>query len=254
VTSGGEWAHLRAFCLFLGYGRSGHSLIGSLIDAHPQAVVAHEYHAVRACFEGTPRDVLLTEIFEQAQAQARDGRVGSRADGGVYRYDIAGQCKHDRRLIEIIGSKKGAGSAWQFAQRGIDRLTEFKAYIDLPVKILHVVRNPFDMIAGARLARGESRVTALIRIVDAIRSRHRDDHWLDMHFEDLLAAPQTQIPALLRFLELPVDAAHLQHCRQHLFATPRARRHDVIWTHEERRAVEAVIERHDFLHRYSWDS
>jgi hypothetical protein len=29
-------------CLFIGYPRSGHSLIGSLIDAHPHAALGHE--------------------------------------------------------------------------------------------------------------------------------------------------------------------------------------------------------------------
>lgn len=254
MTSLDPWTHLRAFCLFFGYGRSGHSVIGSLIDAHPHAVIAHEYPAVKAYFDGMQREVLFSEIFEDAQAQARNGRVGSKADGGVYRYDITGQIKAQRRVVQVIGSKHGAGTAWQFAQRGIDRLDDFKTYIGLPVKVLHVIRNPFDMIAGARLARGESRVAELVKIVDAMRSRHRDPHWLDVHFEDVLADPQTQIPALLRFLDLPVDVPHLLRCRQHLFHASRARRHDVVWTPEERRAVEAMIDRYDFLRRYSWES
>ena len=33
---------LRAFCLFMGYTRSGHSLVGACLDAHPEAAIAHE--------------------------------------------------------------------------------------------------------------------------------------------------------------------------------------------------------------------
>jgi hypothetical protein len=33
---------LRAFCLFIGYPRSGHRLIGALLDAHPDVAIAHE--------------------------------------------------------------------------------------------------------------------------------------------------------------------------------------------------------------------
>ena len=33
---------LQAFCLFMGYTRSGHSLVGACLDAHPEAAIAHE--------------------------------------------------------------------------------------------------------------------------------------------------------------------------------------------------------------------
>ena len=34
------------YCMFLGYPRSGHSLVGSLIDAHQEAIIAHELDAL----------------------------------------------------------------------------------------------------------------------------------------------------------------------------------------------------------------
>jgi len=37
-----DFSKLRNFVLFVGYPRSGHSLVGSLIDAHPHAIIAHE--------------------------------------------------------------------------------------------------------------------------------------------------------------------------------------------------------------------
>ena len=33
---------VKAFCLFIGYPRSGHSLIGALLDAHESVAMAHE--------------------------------------------------------------------------------------------------------------------------------------------------------------------------------------------------------------------
>ena len=33
---------VEAFCVFIGYTRSGHSLVGSILDAHDEAVIAHE--------------------------------------------------------------------------------------------------------------------------------------------------------------------------------------------------------------------
>ena len=32
--------------MFIGYPRSSHSLVGALLDAHPQIIIPHEYHIV----------------------------------------------------------------------------------------------------------------------------------------------------------------------------------------------------------------
>jgi hypothetical protein len=37
---------VRSFCLFIGYPRSGHSLVGSLLDAHPDIAIAHEVNVL----------------------------------------------------------------------------------------------------------------------------------------------------------------------------------------------------------------
>ena len=37
---------LETYCMFIGYPRSGHSLVGSLLDAHPQIILAHELNAL----------------------------------------------------------------------------------------------------------------------------------------------------------------------------------------------------------------
>ena len=37
---------VKTLCLFIGYQRSGHSLVGSLLDAHPRMAIAHELDAL----------------------------------------------------------------------------------------------------------------------------------------------------------------------------------------------------------------
>ena len=37
------------YVFFAGYPRSGHSMIGSVMDAHPNMVIAHEYFLLRKC-------------------------------------------------------------------------------------------------------------------------------------------------------------------------------------------------------------
>jgi len=65
---------LRAFCLFASYGRSGHSLVGSLLDAHPDVVIAHEANALRLVAEGTKRDELFETLLENSRRSFSRGR------------------------------------------------------------------------------------------------------------------------------------------------------------------------------------
>src|SRR5215470_5617425 len=44
---------LQRLILFIGYSRSGHSLVGALLDAHPNIVVSHELHAVKQLKTGS---------------------------------------------------------------------------------------------------------------------------------------------------------------------------------------------------------
>ena len=38
---------IQLYCMFVGYPRSGHSLVGAMFDAHPDIVIAHELDALR---------------------------------------------------------------------------------------------------------------------------------------------------------------------------------------------------------------
>jgi hypothetical protein len=242
-----------AFCLFVGYGRSGHSAVGSLIDAHARAAVSHELHAVKLYFEGVPRDALFDRVFELAQQQARAGRRSSKAEGGSYLHRIAGQAKRDRGSVNLLGDKQGAATAWAFARHGLASIDEFVSYVRVPVKMLHVIRNPFDVVA-AGMARGGSEFPRVAAIVAQIRRRCLGPAWLDVYHERLLAEPRREVARILEFLGLPVTAEHLDRCADYLYRAPRRRRFEVSWSARDRAAVEAVIARHDFLGGYGWDS
>ncbi len=62
------------FCLFIGYPRSGHSLVGSLLDAHPNVVLAHELDALRYVAAGYRRKQLYWMILRRDAEFTRSGR------------------------------------------------------------------------------------------------------------------------------------------------------------------------------------
>lgn len=248
-----QWPELSTFCLFVGYGRSGHSAIGSVIDAHPNAVVSHELHALKRFSEGVTRSQLFTEIYERSQTQAAEGRTSSRADGGVYHHVIEGQRKNGNTGVTTLGDKKGAGTTHHISTHGLQILEDFESFLGVPLKILHVIRNPFDVIAAGK-ARGHSGFLETVPLVQRIREYRQGEGWLDVYHEEVLAAPDEQIARILSFLSLPVIEQHLAACRAYLFDAPTRRRQSIDWQTDERRAVEDLIARVDYLQHYTLDA
>ena len=59
---------LQTFLLFFGYQRSGSSMVGSLIDAHPDAAIANELDAIKAYQNGDTRERLFTKLVAVSTA------------------------------------------------------------------------------------------------------------------------------------------------------------------------------------------
>ena len=72
------WNGVRHFVLFLGIDRSGTTLVGSLMDAHPNIVVANEYDAIQKWMGFTrdekTRDYLFQALYSNSYESARIGK------------------------------------------------------------------------------------------------------------------------------------------------------------------------------------
>ncbi|MFW6087995.1 MAG: sulfotransferase, partial [Myxococcota bacterium] len=100
-----DFAQVEAFCLFIGYPRSGHSLIGSLLTGHPECVISHELNALAYVRRGFRREQLFALILDRDQWFSHQGREWTGFD-----YSVEGlwQGHHDR--LRVIGDKKGGAS------------------------------------------------------------------------------------------------------------------------------------------------
>src|SRR5258705_7348224 len=65
---------IRTYCMFLGYPRSGHSLVGSLLDAHPDVIIAHELDVLKYVHAGFSRDQIFYLLLENSKRLAARGR------------------------------------------------------------------------------------------------------------------------------------------------------------------------------------
>lgn len=75
----GKFGRLERFCLFIGYPRSGHSLVGSLVDAHENAVISHELDSILYLNYGFGKERLLSLILDNSKKYAREGRENTKS-------------------------------------------------------------------------------------------------------------------------------------------------------------------------------
>ena len=147
------------FVFFVGYARSGHSIIASMLDAHPNIVIAHEY-ALFTRWEDDPavhssRTTLFNALYNNSQYNHIEGLRTPGASRKGYTLNIPGwwQGQYSGR-ISIIGDKSGGMTAKIFRlnrRKFISLYHDLQNVVQIPVHSVHVVRNPYDNIASMLL-------------------------------------------------------------------------------------------------------
>jgi len=247
--------HVRAFCLFVGYPRSGHTLVGSLLDAHRHAVIGLELDVLRYVRFGFNRAQIFLLLAENAQQQAKRGRQWT-----GYSYHVPNQWQGRAEQIRVIGDKRGGETSRRLA-RDFGLLERLRRAVGLPLKVVHVVRDPYDNIATMCL-RGDApsldqAIEAYFRMADIaerVRQHLSPSDFITVHHEDIIAHPIEKLQELCHFLGLCVDGDYLRDCAFIVFESPNRSRTKIGWTAAQRLRVARHAGQHDFLARYAaWD-
>jgi len=254
-------ARLEHFLVFAGYPRSGSSTLGSLLDAHPQILVSHELNVLKQLLRGYGRGQLFAMIARNSRRFADSGRNST-----GYKGLVEGQYNGRAVQLRVIGDKKAGRTALLLAQDGmlLDRLQET---VGLPLKCLHLVRNPFDMITtqayGGNARQKQitpevfdrtcreffDRFDAMARLI----SRNRFDV-NTLRYEDLLDDPAGGLDRLVSWLGVDSDPAWRDACCRHLFRSPHKSRSRYPWSDREVRQLTERISRYEFLRGYTFDN
>lgn len=249
-----DFARVERFCMFIGYPRSGHSLIGSLLDAHPDAIVAHELNTLRYLKYGFGRRQLFHLLLENSSGYASYGRSAT-----GYSYEVPGQWQGRFRRLRVIGDKRGSGSVRRLGARPA-LLEKLRREVGVPVKFFHVVRNPYDNIATI-FRRSSSRDLAEsiefyfehVEGVSTIQPRVSPEDLLEVRHEDMILKPEETLRRVGRFMELEATPDYLKDCASIVFDTPRKTRGDAPWTSELLDRVRERSARYPFLRDYSFE-
>jgi hypothetical protein len=245
----GAFRGVRNFCLFIGMNRSGSSLVGSLLNAHRRALIAHELNALHFVRRRFTRSQLFYLLREQ-------DRAFENADRQWYGYDyrVTGQWQGMYERLQVIGDKH-AGGATHVLGRCPDLLPRLSQTVGVPVKLVHVVRSPLDNIATVHRLQKLSLAAATEYYFEHTATNSRllrkyANAVVTVHLEDFIRQPADELRRVCSFLELDAPLDYLQNCGQAVFAEPRRTRGECPWparlvAHIGERASEV-----SFLDRY----
>lgn len=249
VPEGDEHRRPRRLVLFVGYPRSGSSLVGSLLDANPEAIIAHELNVLRLLEEDCSREEVLDFIAFNSRAFHRSGRAWT-----GYSYEVPGQWQGQWRTPGLMGDKK-AGRTAALLRRDPGLLARLEDTFEVPITFVHPIRHPLDNIAT--LAR-RSRV-APAKSAEQYFARAETVAWLkgerptqvhDVHLEDLMGDPRRQLQKLCYALGLPAPPDYLSACAEILFPSASRTRDQVQWAAGEPERIAERARQIPFLARY----
>jgi len=176
--------------------------------------------------------------------------------------------------LQVIGDKQG-GTITQDIAFYPSLLDSFKQEINIPIKVIHVTRNPYDNIRTI-LQKNKSmiqRITQRLKSKENIKSLDaaitayfflcksvaemkpsiEPNNWLDVRHEDLIENPQSVLKKICDFLEVESPEDYLKDCASIIFESPNKSRYKVNWDDQQIQRVQNGISCFDFLQGYSFE-
>ena len=276
-----EGRNIERCILTAGYSRSGSTLLGSLLNAHPEIVIAHELDLLpmsrsprlAARLGGKGRLVRL--ILERDRNIRR--WTSYRGSGYDYAVKTGWQGKYSR--LRVVGDKDSHAAVKNLHRRP-DLLDSLRRRIGAPIRILFTIRNPYDVTAAEylrdmqikgkiaftarrdyapaeaeRLWVGEERVSWLRehsdRLARVIAMLPKEDT-LPVYHEDFIASPREKLREICAFCGVECADDYLDACASVVFPAPHPTRSKVRWSPDRIAEIGRTVEKHSaFLDRYA---
>ena len=256
----------------------------AMVDAHPNVVLSPAFDILKkwGSKETSDKYQMCSEIFRRS-VKATPTRESFKG----YSFAVPNQWHGNFAKLKVIGSGtvSGYGDDIFGKERSVKSLNktfpEMEQMLGSPMMI-HVVRNPFDMIA-THISLGKSRayqaqhrwdeqkqpkfklpVDKMLNHVNILRKRasgvlaiQREPEWnsrlLEIHNVDFVNNPKGILQQICDFLNIDCPEDYLESCDSVAFKTLSKSRHSINWQPEVVDAVNKLIEDHPFFSRYSFD-
>ncbi|MBD3397820.1 sulfotransferase [Candidatus Micrarchaeota archaeon] len=247
----GAFDNVKRYCTFIGYPRSGHTLVGSLVDAHPNAIVAHELDALDYVNRGFSKERIFSLLLEKSRRFAKRGREWT-----GYRFEVPDQWHGKFKKLEVIGDKKGGGSTKWLGEHP-ELIDKLRKTVGVETKFIHVLRNPYDNITTWSIRRNMpleetiERYFSLAKMNKGLKEKLGGDIF-DIRHEDVILNPKNEITKMCDFLGLDATDEYLQDCSNPIFKRISKTRKKINWTPNLIEKVSEKMKEYPFLKGYSY--
>ena len=255
----GMFRDVGAFALFIGHNKSGTSLVGSLLDAHPDAIVPDDMDALRFVEAGFSRAQVCHLLAAGARRDLSKGRVTARRVS-AYSYFVPGSWQGRYRRSLLMGDSTSGSTTRRLGENPalLDKVRELTG--EAAVRFLFVVRNPFDPISYIMVRGNRSFDNAIdhyftnCATVQALRGRLSPAEVLTIHYEPFVTQFDAQLRRVCDFLGLEADPEYVAACAAVVRPTPQRDRDRVDWDASHQAQVMARMRDFDFLDGYSFEA
>lgn len=281
---------VETFVFFIGYPRSGHSIIASMIDAHPNAILAHEFNLFNKLATQLSagnhylldKAHLFNTLYQDSYTDAiigwRSGKSSYDKKGYSLKLNASESWQGRFRTLKIIGDKAGGSTSRVYRDHPklfVQIYRSLVSTVRVPIRVIHVVRNPYDMIATRLLYRMSSikrqkaqfnstnktrndkiayqAFQGLYKEVMAVRNMTRACNLTvhEIHTEEFIHNPRKQMESVCDFLGLTCSESYLTMCEQMTYKNVSRTRDSVEWSTQIKDLVETRMLQLPFFKRYS---
>ena len=277
---------IEKFVIFVGYARSGTSIIGSLLDAHPNMIIAHEYMIFKTwpwdkrnhdTLMNGNRSYLFNELYQKSYRASCLGARSEHKDNKGYTLFVNNSWQAQFKDLKVIGDKGKVGNLYsRDASKVQISYQEIMETVKVPIYSLHLLRNPFDVISTSLLfslsdTKGTkyepmkgtkcNNKTSLDEKIDQFFLFAKGVHdmistckltVLEIHSEDFVKQPQESMKWICDFLGVECSPWYLQMCQDKVFPSVSRSRDKVEWTEEQIARVQNIMDTFPYFKGYNF--
>ena len=276
---------VKTFVFFVGHPCSGHSIVGSLLDSHPHMVISNEYTVFWKLSKGAlapTKPEIFNALWRATQVTvAKHGFRTLNQKGYTLFVDGLYEGKYID-YINVIGDKRGDRAIEMFMDhpRNWSSVYSILQSLNVTLKVIHVIRNPYDNIAtliffvktsqtltfGSVKQSNKTHSFSSKHILKWIRFyfqhheaivKAKEKYNLDIievHGKDLISDSKSTLLKLCDQLGVTCSDNYLEMCSKKIFKTESKTRYLVKWTDEQLELIQQNIKKYSCLKGYTFNS
>lgn len=242
---------VKYFLMFMGYPRSGHTLVASMLNAHPNVVCSNQQFILTNGAAG------LDSILSKIEAGTPRGQWNPNA--------YIDPCQ--KQDITVVGDKTGHRTVEHLISNP-EALEKFKEVIPWPIKWIHVSRNPYDCLSTWTKKNVENRQKRVPRVTQEMEFNNvfqkfkalnekivelkKTEDVLSIAHERVIRFIDKSLNELCAFLDIPKLDDWRARCIKKKWKDPRETRTHIQWTPPMRAQVEKMTRQYPWLNSYDY--